>query len=99
MKKAHMCCGIVQRDIVVQCSVDSSRPSPRGIAHRHNKKKLAERENPSSARAVIAVLKAETLFVPNRLITLALIRLEIMVPEEMMMETKLAKEMGRWKSV
>ena len=73
-------------------------PSPRGTANRHNKRKLAETENPSSAKAVIAVLIAETLFVPNKLITLALIRLERIVPEEMIIETKLAKEIGRWKS-
>lgn len=52
-------------------------PRPGGIANRHNEKKLAETENPSSAKAVIAVLKAETLFVPNRLITLALIRIAV----------------------
>jgi hypothetical protein len=41
------------------------------------------------------VLKAETLFVPKRLIILALNILETIVPQEIMTVTKLAKDMGR----
>lgn len=93
-----MCCGIVQRDMVIQCGVDSPRTKSQRYCKQTQKRKLAETENPSSAKAVIAVLIAETLFVPNKPITLALIRLEIIVPEEMIIETKLAKEIGRWKS-
>ena len=56
-------------------------------------------EKPSNATAVNAVLKAETLFVPKRLIISALNILETIVPQEIMTVTKLAKDMGRSNSV
>ncbi len=73
-------------------------PSPRGMAHRHIAGRLPEKENPSSAAAVMAVLIAATLLVPSSRMILALITLDTIVPQQMVTLTKLAKEMGRWNS-
>ena len=74
-------------------------PSPSGTANAHKSHRLPEMEKPSNATAVNAVLKAETLFVPKRLIISALNILETIVPQEIMTVTKLAKDMGRSNSV
>ncbi len=47
----------------------------------------------------MAVLNADTRFVPNRLITRALTMLATMVPQEITMVTMLANEMGSLNSV
>ena len=70
-------------------------PRPRGTAHRHIARRFPEREKPSRAAAVMAVLTAATLLVPSIRITLALIMLETTVPQQMVTLTKLAQEMGR----
>ena len=69
-------------------------PSPRGTAHRHIAGRFSEKENPSSAAAVMAVLTAATLLVPSSRMIFALITLDTIVPQQMVTLTKLAKEMG-----
>ena len=54
-------------------------PKPRGIANRPNHSMLFDKEKPSNAIAVIDVLTAATLLVPNLFITFALNKLEIIV--------------------
>jgi len=51
---------------------------------------LPENEKPNNANAVIAVLTAATFAVPKRLMILALVRLDIIVPPETREVTKFA---------
>ena len=70
-------------------------PKPKGMARKHRGRKLPEREKPRSDKAVIAVLKAVTLPVPNLAMTRELNRLEVIVPQVMMMVTALPSDRGK----
>jgi hypothetical protein len=64
------------------------------MAQMHNAANVSDTANPAIAKAVIAVLEAVTFAVPNRLITRALIRHEIIVQQYIIDTTKLPYENG-----
>lgn len=69
-------------------------PSPRGTANRQSQPTWGAKENPSRAKAVMATLTSVTRPVPNRRMTRVLIRLEITVPQETIIEMTPAKGRG-----
>ena len=62
-------------------------PSPYGTENRMSIQKRSEKEKPKSAPAVRNTLTTVTTLVPNLRVSLSDIRLEIIVPPEMTMET------------
>ena len=74
-------------------------PSPKGIANRQSIKIFFENENPRIATAVDNVLNATTRGVPSFLVSLALKRLEMIVPTYKTPVTKLEYDIGMSNSV
>ena len=69
-------------------------PRPSGIASRQSHGKPGAAAKPSSAAAVSAVETAVTRPVPNRLMSAAEERLEMMVPQQVTIVTALPHETG-----
>ena len=70
-------------------------PSPNGIENKQRKIMLLEIENPKSEIAVIVVLTAVTTEVENLFMSFVESKLDIIVPNDIIMVIKLAQETGK----